>query len=91
MSNVIFLENFQTLISMVEDYGGEIGIDPSGDKKELVAEGHNVENAREERNRKATANANNRYLAMAMLTTSDFTRYSRLLEDLYNIYTRRND
>jgi hypothetical protein len=88
MSNAIFLENFQTLISVVEDYGGEIGVDPSGAKKELVAEGIDVENVSEESKCKAMAKAKNRYLAMTMLAAADFTRYSCLLEDLDNDYTK---
>jgi hypothetical protein len=48
MSNALFLENFQTLISVIEEYGGEIGVDPSGAMKELVAEGTYVETASEE-------------------------------------------
>jgi hypothetical protein len=39
MFNAMSLENFQILISVVKDYGGEIGFDPSRAKKELVAEG----------------------------------------------------
>jgi hypothetical protein len=44
MSNAVFLENFQTLISVVEDYGGEIGSDPSRAKEELATEGIDVDN-----------------------------------------------
>jgi hypothetical protein len=82
MSNTMFLENFQTLVSVVEEYGGEIGVDPSGAMKELVAEGTDVETTSEESKRKVMAKSKNRYLVVVMLTAADGTRYSRLLEDL---------
>jgi hypothetical protein len=91
MSNAMLLKNFQTLISVVEDYGGEIGVDPSGAKKELVAKGIDVENASGESKCKVMAKAKNRYLVVAMLSAADFKRYSRLLEDLDNDYTKGND
>jgi hypothetical protein len=52
----MFLENFQTLISVMEDYGGAIGTDPSGANEELVVEGIDVNNASEESKRNATTN-----------------------------------
>jgi hypothetical protein len=55
MSNSMFLENFQTLISMVEDYRGDNGVDPSGSTKELLAEGITVENSSKESKRKRKA------------------------------------
>jgi hypothetical protein len=91
MSNAMLLENFQTLISVVKDYGGEIGVDPSGAKKELVEEGKDVENASEDSKCKAMAKAKNRYLDVDMPTAADFTRYSRFLNDLDNDYTEGND
>jgi hypothetical protein len=56
-----------------------------------VAEGIDVETAGQESNRKAMTKAKNRYLAMAMVSAADLTRYSRLLEDLDNDYTEGGD
>jgi hypothetical protein len=91
MSNAIFLESFQTLTSVVDDFGGQIGVDPSGANNELTAEGIDPDSASDEHKKDATTKAKNRYLAMAMLSATDFTRYSRLLEDLNNDYTKGND
>jgi hypothetical protein len=91
MSNTMFLENFQTLVSVVEYYGGTIGTDPKGAKAELIKEGIDVDNVSDASKRKAMETAKNRYLAMTMLTAADVTRYSRLLEDLDNDYTKGND
>jgi hypothetical protein len=68
MSNAMFLDNFQTLISVVEDYGGKLGIDPSGATMELVAAGIDVDNASAESKRDGMAKAKNKYLSMVMLT-----------------------
>jgi hypothetical protein len=91
MSNAMFLENFQTLVTVVEDYGGTIGTDPKGAKAELIKEGINVDNASDASKRKAMETTMNRYLAMAMLTAADVAQYSRLLEYLDNDYTKGND
>jgi hypothetical protein len=88
MSNAMFLENFQTLISVVEDYEGEIRVDRIGAMEELIAEGTDVETASDDDKRKAMAKAKNRYLAVAMLTAADVTIDSQLLEDLENYYTK---
>jgi allophanate hydrolase subunit 1 len=80
MLNAMFLENFQTLVSVVEDYGGTIGTDPKGAKAELIKEGINVDNASDASTRKAMETAKNRYLTMAMLTAADIARYIHLLE-----------
>jgi hypothetical protein len=91
MSNAMFLENFQTLVSVVEDYGGTIGTDPKGAKAELIKEGIDVDNASDASKQNAMETAKNRYMAMAMLTAADVARYSRLLEDLDNDYTKGNN
>jgi hypothetical protein len=89
MSNAMLLENFQmenfqTLVSMVEDYSGLIGTGPKGANAELIKEGINVDNASDASKRKAMDTAKNRYLSMAMLTAADVARYRRLIEDLDN-------
>jgi hypothetical protein len=91
MSNAMFLENFQTLVSVVEDYGGTIGTGLKEAKAELIKEGIDVDNASDASKGKAMETAKNRYLAMAMLTAADVARYSHLLEDLDNDYTKGND
>jgi hypothetical protein len=74
MSDAMFLENFQTLVSVVEDYGGTIGTDPKGAKAELIKEGIDVENASDASKRNAMETAKNRYLAISMLTAADVAR-----------------
>jgi hypothetical protein len=57
MSNAMFLENFQTLVSVVGDYGGTIGTDPKGAKAELIKEGTDVDNTSDASKRKAMETA----------------------------------
>jgi hypothetical protein len=83
------------IISVVEDYGGELGTNPSGSKMELLAAGINVDNASKDSKRDALAKAKDKdkdkYLAMKMLTAADMTRDSHFIEDLDNEFTKGND
>jgi hypothetical protein len=88
MPNAKFLETFQTLTSVITECGGEIGHNPAGILAALKEKGGGPVSATPDEIAVAKATAKERYLAVAMLSAADNSRYSRLNEDLENEYTK---
>jgi hypothetical protein len=89
MTNAHFLEKFNTNVSIVEKYGGDVGIDAAAINAELVEVGVvDVGLATEVERLAAQAQAKEKYLAVAFLNASDNSRYGKLLEDLENDFTK---
>jgi hypothetical protein len=91
MSNVKYLENFKTLLSLIEQYGGAIGHDPGKIKTELSEMNLTPEIATDEQLETATKVAKEKYLAVTMVTTADKSRYTKLCEELENDFTKGNN
>jgi hypothetical protein len=89
MMNTHFLEKFNTNVSIVEQYGGDVGIDAAAINAELVEVGVvDVGLATEVERLAAQAQAKEKYLAVAFLSASDKSRYGKLLEYLENDFTK---
>jgi hypothetical protein len=88
MSNVKYLETFQTLLSVIEQYGGSIGRDPGMIKTEISEMNLPPENATNKPLETATKVAKEKYLAVTMITSADKSRYTKLCEELENDLTK---
>jgi lipid II:glycine glycyltransferase (peptidoglycan interpeptide bridge formation enzyme) len=87
MTNKKFLELFQTHVSVLEQYGGEVAKDPGAIHPELDLEGIDPDLAMEAQKKTAIKTATYKYLAVAMLEAAAVTIYRKLKEDLENQYT----
>ena len=89
-----YLERFQNLLHVVEQYKGSIGADPGLVHRELernnikVGVIHVLGNKVYEKYKEA---AYNRYIAQAFLMQSDMKRYKTLVTDLANSFTTGTD
>jgi hypothetical protein len=88
MTNTKFLETFQTLVSVITECGGEIGHNPRGVLTELKEKGGGLASATPKELDEAKATTNERYLAVAMISAYDNSRYIKLSEELENDYTK---
>jgi hypothetical protein len=88
MPNVKFLETFQTLTSVITEFGGEIGHNPAGIIAALKEKGGGLASATPMEITAAKATTKERYLAVPMLSAADNSRYSKLNEELENDYTK---
>jgi hypothetical protein len=88
MTNVKFLKTFQTLVSVITECGGEIGHNPRGILRALTEKGGGLASATPNELDEAKSTAKERYLAVAMLSACDNSRYNRLSEELENDYTK---
>jgi hypothetical protein len=70
-----FLETFQTHVSVIEQFGGEIGRDTIILSKELEIRGLNVKDATEAQVAESSNTGKGKYLATALLRASDRSRY----------------
>jgi hypothetical protein len=88
MTDVRFLELFQTLVSVITECGGEIGHNPVGILAALKDKGGGLESATPTELDEAKSTAKERYLAVAILSAADKSRYRKLTEKLGNDYTK---
>jgi hypothetical protein len=70
-----FLETFQTYVSVIEQFGGEIGRDTIILSKELEIRGLSVKDATEAQISESSNTGKGKYLAIALLRASDRSRY----------------
>jgi hypothetical protein len=87
VSNVKFLEIFQTHVDVLEQFGGEIGRDPIICANELELEGLIEATATDEQTIKTSKEGKEKYLAMSLIRASDQIRYRRLMDHLQNQFT----
>jgi hypothetical protein len=86
-----YLEQFQNVVDVIEHSGGSVGNDPgilaalAAEKKQAIAE---MSTADKESLRKE---AQEQYLAVAFLLSSDRGRYGRLIEGLENDFIQGQD
>jgi hypothetical protein len=78
-------------VSVIEQFGGELGVDSEGVKAELILKNIDLENASEVQIIAATVVARDKCIAVAYLSGADKTRYGRLVEDLENNFTKGNN
>jgi hypothetical protein len=86
-SNASYLEKFNNCVSVIEQFGGELGLDLEGVKAELLLKNIDLENASEVQVVAVTVVAWDKYLAVVYFSGADKTRYGRLVEDLETDYT----
>jgi hypothetical protein len=87
VSNVKFLEMFQTNVTVVEQFGGKARRDPIICVKELDLEGLNEATATDGKKIKTIKEGKEKYLVMSLIRASDRSRYIRLMDDLQNQFT----
>jgi hypothetical protein len=87
VDNAKYLEQFQTHIAIVEQFGGEVTRDPVIVIRELALVGETHETATDEQILKAEKVGKEKYLGMALIRGADKTRYSSLTYDLVNQFT----
>jgi hypothetical protein len=78
-------------VSVIEQFGGELGGDSEGVKAELILKNIDLKNASEVQVISATVVARDTFLAVAYLSGADKTHYGRLVEDLESDYTKGNN
>jgi hypothetical protein len=88
MTKAKFLETFQTLVSVITECGGEIGHHPRGILRALKEKGGGISSATPKEFDEAKATAKEGYLAVAMLSVCDASRYNKLSEEIKNDYTK---
>jgi hypothetical protein len=88
MTDAKFLESFQTLVSVITEYGGEIAHNPVGISAALKDKGGGLASITPTELDEARATAKERYLAVASMSAADKSRYSKLTEELGNDYTK---
>jgi hypothetical protein len=87
VDNAKYLEQFQTHVAIVEQFGGEVARDPVIMLRELELVGETQASATDARILKAGKVGKEKYLAMALIRAVDKSRYSRLTDDLVNQFT----
>jgi hypothetical protein len=87
MTDTTFLELFQTHVSVVEQYGGEVAKDPGVIHSELKLEGIDLAKSTAEQKQTVIKSAKGKYLDVTMLEAAGVTRYRKLNKDLENQYT----
>jgi hypothetical protein len=87
VDNAKYLEQFQTHVAIVEQFGGEVARDPVIMLRELTLVGETHATATDEQILKAEKVGKEKYLGMALIRAADKTRYSRLTDDLVNQFT----
>jgi hypothetical protein len=86
-TNAQYLEKFQTNVAVVEQFGGNIGRSTGAVRTELELAGFADQTTAGKKDKlAATQRAKDKYLAVAFLCSTDKARYTKLLEDLYNVY-----
>jgi hypothetical protein len=89
-TNVGFLEQFLTSVSILDQYGGTIRKDEGAIEDEIVAAGYTAPASVAER--EASSNtAREKFLAMSFLYAVDKFRYGKLLDELENEFTKGVD
>ena len=91
MTNAKYLEKFKDLVSMIEQNGGDIGIDSKAVTKELTDMGVTLTHATAAQDLKARQLAYEKYLAVAFLLGSDRRRYGKLIDELQNDFTKNSN
>jgi hypothetical protein len=88
-TNPQYPEKSQTCVSIVEQYGGNIGQDTGVAKAEMEAMGvKDFAAVPSDENLEATQVEKDKYLAVAFISSADKLRFGTLLEDLENYYTK---
>jgi hypothetical protein len=86
-TNAQYLEKFQTNVAVVEQFGGNIGRNTGAVRAELELAGFADHTTAENEDKiAAMQRAKDKYLAVEFLCSADKARYTRLLEDLDNVY-----
>jgi hypothetical protein len=88
MPTAKFLISFRILVSAIEECGGEIGHDPGAINKAMEGRDVDPAQATTDETTLARKTANERHLAVAMLSTCDNSRYGKLTKDLENDFTK---
>jgi hypothetical protein len=88
MPNTKFLEAFQNIMSVIEEYGGEIRYDPGAIKTTLEGKGIDPEDTNDNEMEVATKTVKERHLTVTMLSSVNKSRYEELTEELENDYTK---
>jgi hypothetical protein len=86
VTNDKFLETFQTHVSVIEQFRGEIGRDTIIISKELEIRGLSVKDVTEAQIAESSNTGKGKYLATALIRASYRSRYVRMLDDLQNQY-----
>jgi hypothetical protein len=84
VDNAKYLEQFQTHVAIVEQFGGEVARDPVIMLRELELVGETQATATDAHILKAGKVGKEKYLEMALIRAADKSRYSRLTDDLVN-------
>ena len=87
----IYMEQFQNMVDVIEYSRGSIGNQPGILEDMATAQEVDLEFVSDADLVKLKKSAQERYLAMAFLLSSDRSRYRRLLEDLENDYLQGQD
>jgi hypothetical protein len=87
VDNAKYLEQFQTHITIVEQFGGEVTRDPVIMIRELALVGETHETPTDKPILKAEKVGKKKYLGMALIRGAGNTRYSSLTDDLLNQFT----
>ena len=88
-----YLKKFQNSVEVIEHCGGDLGIDTGLIDATFATANPAVtrDTAAPETLKAAQKYAREQYLACAFLLGSDRKRYGKLLENLENEYTQKND
>ena len=87
MDNTTYLEKFNSLIKVIESYGGSIGDDKALEK---LYPTYNTLSSQEKK-AEAKKDVKQRYLSYCFLKGSDSVRYGKMKEDLENDYSQGNN
>jgi hypothetical protein len=87
-----YLDKFMTRVSVVEQYGGNIGKDNGAIQTELdLTEFTNTATTTSAQKFEPANATKDKCLSVAFFSAADITRYGKLLEELENYYTKRSN
>ena len=86
MTTQAYLEQFQNMIDVIGHTGGMVGHQPGIERAIMRERGIDPTNATTMQQMEIEKDAQNRYLAVALMLGSDKARFGRLLENLENDY-----
>ena len=91
MSTQVYLEKFQNFVEVIEHCGGSIGTDLGAVEQVLDELSLTRDTATQDEITAAVESAKERYLAVAFILGSDRSRFSGVIQDLENSYTKDAD
>jgi hypothetical protein len=86
MTASVYLATLQNMVDVIEQSGGQIGIEPSIAEQVATDEGIDMINGTRVEKALVTKTAQSKYLVVAFILGSDRTQFGKMIEDMENGY-----